>query len=184
MSRDTPRWAPHYGAQLPDAFARFWTGYLRFDGRASRSEFWWWAAVDATFTVALGGMLVHWSAVAGSSASLVSLGLWWAATFLPRITLTARRMHDVDLSGWVLFVVLIPTLGALAILVLAALPSNPRGARFDRPPPGSAHIPVAPGAERPQRDYGWPPLPLPYAGPAGGQPLFDDPPERDEPTRP
>lgn len=193
-----PRWAPDYAAGPGAAFRRFWTGYVRFTGRAGRAEFWWWMLLDAVVTAALAGaaLLAGGRTVALPTAgvptvglptvglptvALLALGAWTAATLLPVASLAARRMHDVDLSAWVLLAVLIPSLGAAALLVVAALPSNPAGARFDRPDAGDPHIPEVPGGEAPARDYGWPPLPLPYAGPAGGQPLFDDPADDDRP---
>lgn len=36
---------PLYGASLPQSLKRFFSSYVRFGGRASRSEFWWMALV-------------------------------------------------------------------------------------------------------------------------------------------
>lgn len=168
-----PLWAPLYGAGPLAAVGRLRTKYARFDGRANRGEFWWWALLTGAVTLA---------AVLLGGVALLVLALWWAATIVPSAALAVRRLHDVDLRGWYALLVLIPTAGLLVVLVLAALPSSPRGARFDRPDaeePG--YIPRVPGPDLPPRDYGWPPLPLPYASPAGGQPLFADPPEEADP---
>lgn len=44
-----------------------------------------------------------------------------------------RRLHDVNLSGWLMLLVLVPFLGALAIVVMMIRPSNQASRRFDRP---------------------------------------------------
>ena len=41
-----PLWAPLYGASFGEAVARFFMKYATFSGRASRSEYWWWALVS------------------------------------------------------------------------------------------------------------------------------------------
>jgi uncharacterized membrane protein YhaH (DUF805 family) len=70
--------------------------YATFSGRASRSEYWWFA---------LFGMIISWAAsitggiidpVFGSVLStLISLAL-----FLPSLGASVRRLHDVGRSGW------------------------------------------------------------------------------------
>ncbi|MEY9951595.1 DUF805 domain-containing protein [Leifsonia sp. EB34] len=184
-----PLWAPYYRAPFGEAFVRYWKKYARFDGRASRSEYWWWALTDALIVVVLYAMgwmgaLIGSSTDAGGSfrpgpgiaVGIILLVAWWLATVIPGLALAARRLHDVDLSGLFLLLLLIPSLGGFAIFVMTLLPPNPRGARFDRPDnevPG--YTVIVPGAVLPPRDYGWPQSPLPYAGPAGGQPLYTAP---------
>ncbi|WP_158865781.1 DUF805 domain-containing protein [Leifsonia sp. AG29] len=144
-----PLWAPLYGASFGEAFVRYWRKYARFDGRASRSEYWLWALADALIFLAL-WLLVVLGALAGSSVDaegsftpgpgiavgIILLVAWWLATVIPGLALGARRLHDADLSGLLLLLLLIPSLGGFAIFVLTLLPPNPRGARFDRPDTG------------------------------------------------
>lgn len=198
-----PLWAPYYRATFGEAFVRYWKKYARFDGRASRSEYWWWSLADVLIVLMLYSIVLT-GALAGSSrdnegsftpgpgiaVGIILLVAWWLATVIPGLALAARRLHDVDLSGLLLLLLLIPSLGGFAIFVMTLLPPNPRGARFDRPDdevPG--YIPLVPGADIGPRDYGWPQTPLPYAGPAGGQPLYAAPrppvePGAEPPTQP
>ena len=53
-----PLWAPWYGIPFPQAFLRFWQKYVRFDGRASRSEFWIWALWYVIGNIATGNSSV------------------------------------------------------------------------------------------------------------------------------
>ena len=62
--------------------------YAQFEGRASRSEYWWFYL----FTVLAGGVADRVSGTVGDIASLVLL--------LPSLALAARRLHDTGRSGW------------------------------------------------------------------------------------
>ncbi len=146
-----PLWAPWYGIGFLDAFVRFFKKYARFDGRASRSEFWYWILANAIVTIVLFGgfyailiaSLVSSSTVdeygnpSGSAApspfAFVLLGLyslWWLGTIVPSIALGWRRVHDANLAGPFWLIALF--VGAAAI-VFGCLPSSPAGAQYDRP---------------------------------------------------
>lgn len=85
--------------------------YCNFSGRASRSEYWWYALfnmlVGIVITVVLGdGML-------GQSVSgIVSLAL-----LLPGLGLAVRRLHDTGRSGWWLLIALLPVIGWILLIV-------------------------------------------------------------------
>lgn len=69
--------------------------YCSFKGRASRSEFWWFAL----FTLLLNIAVAIVGAIAPDVTSILSFvqGLW---LMLPTLGVAARRLHDRDLSGW------------------------------------------------------------------------------------
>ena len=46
---EPPLWAPFFGADGVQAVRRFFKKYATFTGRASRSEYWWWAFVQLLF---------------------------------------------------------------------------------------------------------------------------------------
>jgi uncharacterized membrane protein YhaH (DUF805 family) len=129
---EPPLWAPWYGIPFPQAFTRFWKKYVRFDGRASRSEFWFWALwwVIGNFAtnlidVAIGGG-------AGNDSNVVG-GLWALATLVGFISLTVRRLHDLNFSGLLALLFIIPPIGVLFAIVIGCIPSVREGARFDQP---------------------------------------------------
>jgi uncharacterized membrane protein YhaH (DUF805 family) len=142
-----PLWAPLYGATFQDAVRRFWKKYSVFSGRASRSEYWWWALVSIVVSIVLQILIASGTAGATATASgtvtsapgpgLFIGGIlavvWGLATIVPSLALVARRLHDVNLSGWLMLVALVPFLGGLALLVMTILPPNPAGQRFDQP---------------------------------------------------
>ena len=61
--------------------------YAQFEGRASRSEYWWFYL----FTVLAGVAADTIGDTVGNIASL--------ALFLPSLALAARRLHDTGRSG-------------------------------------------------------------------------------------
>jgi uncharacterized membrane protein YhaH (DUF805 family) len=141
---------PHYGISFSGAITRGFKKYAKFEGRASRSEYWWWTLFTALVLTVLGLL----SMVIGLQTSpdggetpgapavplLVLLGLFYLAILVPTIALTVRRLHDVGYSGWLVLLGLVPSVGGLILLVFAVLPSSPAGAKYDPPsayPPGS-----------------------------------------------
>ena len=99
---------------LGDAFRRFFGGYVDFSGRSNRGEFWFWQLDNLLITLGLGILDVLLFGVEGSG---LLGGLWGLATLIPSFALTARRLHDIDKSGWWQLLVLIPLIGWIVLLV-------------------------------------------------------------------
>jgi uncharacterized membrane protein YhaH (DUF805 family) len=78
--------------------------YAEFAGRATRSEFWWWAL----FVFLLSMFVQMLSHKLGTIVSLI--------TFLPSIAVTTRRLHDIGRSGWWQVVGLIPLIGWVVMI--------------------------------------------------------------------
>ncbi len=91
-----------------DSISTCFSKYAVFDGRASRSEFWWW--VLFTFMVSLATGMV----------SEVLSALFSLSVLLPSLAVGARRLHDTDRSGWFLLLWLIPIIGWIILIVLVA----------------------------------------------------------------
>ena len=72
--------------------------YAQFNGRASRSEFWYFClAVVIYFFVA--GFLLGMTGVSDEVFDLATLVLL-IPIFIPGIAVAARRLHDINQSGW------------------------------------------------------------------------------------
>lgn len=111
--------------------------FAQFDGRASRSEYWWFQL----FIVIVSIPLYILSFVAGYSGSqslaMAATGLsvvMWLALIVPLIAVTVRRLHDTDRTGWWYLLMLVPFAG-LAVLVFMLLPGTPGDNRFGSPVP-------------------------------------------------
>lgn len=103
--------------EFPEAVRSCLTKYVEFRGRASRSEYWWFALfvaiVDFVFRIidnVIGNPIL---------GSLVSLAL-----LLPGLAVAARRLHDTDRSAWWLLLILVPVVGWIVLLVFYVLPST------------------------------------------------------------
>jgi uncharacterized membrane protein YhaH (DUF805 family) len=86
--------------------------YGDFDGRATRTEYWWFF-----LAVLLGS----------AAASLISLrvyALFSVVTLLPMIAAGARRLHDTNRSGWWQLLAVVP-FGVVVPIILLAQRSTP-----------------------------------------------------------
>ncbi|PHM74260.1 DUF805 domain-containing protein [Xenorhabdus kozodoii] len=95
--------------------------YACFRGRAQRKEFWYFVLFQI-LAILIISFLERQFAVANPE---IYMG-WFSAiylllTFLPALAVTARRLHDINCSaGWLLLHV-IPFVGTVILLILAAL---------------------------------------------------------------
>jgi len=88
--------------------------YVTFSGRARRAEYWWWYL----FVLLLSGVALFVDMYVLPSSSEVGLayGLASLAVILPNIAVTVRRLHYTGRSGWLIWLGLIPLIGALILL--------------------------------------------------------------------
>lgn len=109
---------------------------FRFSGRASRSEYWWvalWTVVISLLMDLSGFRLPDKPGGSSALGLILALLLFAISIFVVifSLSLSVRRLHDINASGLWVLLMFIPLLGHLALLVMAAFPPNPRGARFD-----------------------------------------------------
>ncbi|WP_104086458.1 DUF805 domain-containing protein [Arthrobacter sp. GMC3] len=139
---------PLYGATLTQAVTRFFRNYATFAGRASRSEFWWWALVAAIVNIVFGaliGLSIN-LANSGEETTTAVASIMLAAVYLvypvfslgilvPSLALFWRRLHDANKPGvYVLFALIPFGVGAIILLVFMLQPADPAGQRFDKQP--------------------------------------------------
>lgn len=115
---------PYYGAPLPAAVARLFKKYARFEGYASRSEYWWPQLVYCLFGVVVGALIPFLSERALMLLAVVSL-IVVLVLFIPFLSLTVRRLHDMGCSGWFYLISFIPLVGPFALYVMLAMPTKP-----------------------------------------------------------
>lgn len=89
------------------AIGSYFKNYVNFRGRASRSEFWY-----STLFVFLIGIVLYFV-----DRSEISNRIWSLATFLPSIAMAARRLHDINRSGWHQLLGFLFPIGTIAVLV-------------------------------------------------------------------
>lgn len=103
--------------------------YCNFIGRASRSEYWWFALFN--FILAAVISVVFYS---GDTARMVVTGIVNLVLLLPCLGLSVRRLHDIGKSGWWLFISLIPLVGAILLLVWFCKDSEPQANEYGPEP--------------------------------------------------
>ncbi len=100
--------------------------YVGFEGRASRSEYWYWALFTIVATMVAG--VLDSSGGFGLISGLVSVGL-----FLPSIAVAFRRFHDLDRTAWWLLLSL-TGIGGFIIIIWFCFPGTPGPNRFGPDP--------------------------------------------------
>lgn len=92
--------------------------YANFNGRARRSEYWFYTLANLIIAIAL--MIID--NVAGLAFENIGYGplytLYSLAVLIPGLAVTVRRLHDVNKSGWFLLIAIVPLIGAIWLLVL------------------------------------------------------------------
>jgi uncharacterized membrane protein YhaH (DUF805 family) len=105
-----------------DAIGECFFNYANFRDRAARAEYWWWAlfVVVVLLVASVLDYLVFRDWETGPFYLVVAL-----ASFLPGLSVTVRRLHDIGRSGWW---VALPVAASVltAIGTIAALVANPR----------------------------------------------------------
>ena len=89
--------------------------YGVFSGRASRSEFWWFALfgfIGGIVTMVVDVMILGYSSEAYGPTNII----FTVITFLPYLAVGARRLHDINKSGWWQLIVL-TVIGIILLII-------------------------------------------------------------------
>ena len=89
--------------------------YAVFKGRASRSELWWFALflfIAGIVTFIVDVMILGYSPESYGPVSII----FSIITFLPGLAVGARRLHDINKSGW--WQLLILTIIGIILLII------------------------------------------------------------------
>ena len=101
-----------------DSITNCFYNYGVINGRATRSEYWYWVlfvSLVSVFALIIDVSLLG-SSIDDEFTPLNSI--WSLVVFIPGITVTVRRLHDVNRSGWWILISFIPFVGSLIVLVL------------------------------------------------------------------
>jgi uncharacterized membrane protein YhaH (DUF805 family) len=118
-----------------DAVKTCFQKYVTFSGRATRPEYWLFTLFNFICMVVLGladGAL--FSTIDQATGAVTNSGplgtIFTLATLLPAISVSVRRMHDIDKSGWFVLINLIPIVGWIIFIVWAATKGTEGSNRF------------------------------------------------------
>jgi uncharacterized membrane protein YhaH (DUF805 family) len=121
-------WAPPKSYGFMGAITAVFSKYVGFNGRASRSEFWWWFLFEfiVLFVAAiLDGIIFGHQALFYFGGAL--------ALFLPTLAVSIRRLHDTDKSGWFFLLFMIPLAGLIIMIIFCTQQGTNGPNRFDVP---------------------------------------------------
>ena len=106
--------------------------YAKFDGRASRSEYWFFQLFNIAISLALAALGALLGTISETLAfiPLILMFIVGLGLIVPGIALAIRRMHDSDKSGWLLLCGFIPFVGSIILLVFMCLDSTPGTNQF------------------------------------------------------
>ena len=110
-----------FGESISTCFSK----YFVFQGRASRSEYWWFQLLlTPSYLI---------STLLENEISYIFLGIT-LITLIPAISAGVRRLHDTNRSGFFLLISFIPFVGSL-ILLFFLIPEGTKGKNQYGPDP-------------------------------------------------
>lgn len=100
--------------------------YATFAGRACRSEYWYWTLFNLLMSIM--ATILDTIIGLGVFSMIVTFGL-----LLPSIAVAARRLHDLDRTGWWLLIAF-TGIGMIVLLVWDCIKGTPGPNRFGPDP--------------------------------------------------
>ena len=117
-----------------EAYKKFWKGYVDFEGRSTRSDYWFAYLANMLTVIAFYVLLAIFGGIASATESsflavisLILLLIFFAygvAAVLPGIALTVRRLRDAGYNWPYIFIPLIPFVGIFIFIFLLCQPTK------------------------------------------------------------
>ena len=110
--------------------------YVTFSGRASRSEFWYWALF--ALLVSIASSIIDHTIFPFASTGPIE-GLTSLVLFLPGLAVSMRRLHDIDRTGW-WWLIAFTVIGIVLLIVWACTRGTAGANRYGPDPLAGAAI--------------------------------------------
>lgn len=117
-----------------EAYKKFWKGYVDFEGRSTRSDYWFAYLANMLTVIAFYVLLAIFGGIASATESsflavisFIILFIFFAfgvAAILPGIAVTVRRLRDAGYNWAFIFIPLIPFVGGIIFIVLLCQPTK------------------------------------------------------------
>ncbi len=120
------------GWGLVAAFRSCLKRYVKFSGRASRSEYWWFQ-LGVFLVMFVGAFLAYGLGIPGLDLLLTLVIL---ALILPCLSVLVRRLHDAGFSGWWVLLSFVFYIGGIVLFIFALLPSVAQANQYGFGPDG------------------------------------------------
>jgi uncharacterized membrane protein YhaH (DUF805 family) len=99
--------------------------YSIFEGRAGRKEYWYFILVYILTLVPLGFVDIMTGTMVLELGLGFLSGLYMLFMLCPMVAVTARRLHDINMSGWWQLLNTLPLIGFIVMLYFTVQDSQP-----------------------------------------------------------
>lgn len=101
--------------------------YADFSGVSSRKEFWLTYLAVCIISAGVTGLTLLVMGLAGMTGIIIGSAI--AAIFglgllIPNLAISVRRLRDAGMSPWLILIILIPAIGAIALIVMFCRPTQ------------------------------------------------------------
>lgn len=104
--------------------------YVNFSGRARRKEYWYFYLFQIVLGLAI-GIVLGIGGISDESMDVVS-GLLSLAFLLPTLAVGARRLHDVNRSGWWMLIAF-TIIGLIPLFIWSVSETKPESNQWGQP---------------------------------------------------
>mgnify|MGYP001262850622 CR=1 FL=1 len=124
-----------------EAVGLFFKNYANFQGRSRRAEYWWpflFIFLVGIVAQVLAGVFVAMGDAGAMIGGLVMIVyfLFALAILIPSIAVGVRRLHDKNMTGWLMLIAIIP-FGGLVLLIFFCLEGTQGPNQYGPDPKGA-----------------------------------------------
>ena len=94
--------------------------YANFNGRARRSEYWYFILFNILFTSATKLLDNLLGLEYGNSDSGIISTIYNLAVFIPTLAVSVRRFHDIGKSGWQLLIAYVLVIAIAGLMIIGS----------------------------------------------------------------
>jgi len=104
--------------------------YANFNGRARRSEYWWFTLAHIIIVAVLTLLDSSLGLTFGGGESGILKTIYSFLIFIPSLAVAVRRLHDVGKSGWLLLITYGLIIACAIAMVLSGIATGMAGGNF------------------------------------------------------
>lgn len=117
-------------------YIEFWKRAFDFKGVASRTQYWVAMFANIIILFILGIITLNLGNLGDNSENIYNIitSIYSVLIFIPSISISVRRLHDQNKSGWLYLICLIPLIGGLILFIfmlLGTVKENNRWRMYD-----------------------------------------------------
>lgn len=111
-------------------YAKVLKQYFVIDGRAQRAEYWYFILFNILISIGCLAIDNLLGTTFNDGKGGILLVVYQLFILIPSFTVSIRRLHDTNHSGWWLLIGIIPIIGAIVLFVFYVLDSDEGSNKF------------------------------------------------------